>query len=233
MTRTYSVGVLALQGAFVEHIGHLEEAARQPHLAQYAFSVAAVRTLAELETCDALVIPGGESSAMSLIAERNGLLAPLRAFAAKKPVWGTCAGLIFLALAIANAKDFQQPLGGLDVEVTRNAFGRQLDSFEAKFDFSAFAPNLTNFTGVFIRAPVVSAVGTGSRRRPVGPKNIARGTIVETQCSNAAPVEILHTLDNGLVVAVRQGRVLGTSFHPELLHDVRFHAWFLAEFVVS
>lgn len=239
MTQQFTVGVLALQGAFAEHLAHLARAAAEsPVLIKHAFSFVAVRTPDELAQCQALVIPGGESTAMSLIAERTQMLEPLRQFVSEKPVWGTCAGLIFMASSITNAKPHQQALGGLAVQVVRNAFGRQLDSFMTNCDFSAFAPLLKSFNTVFIRAPVVSAVSTKGLWKEVGPELdhtvlLEAATVVDAKCTNDAPVEILHELENGLVVAVRQGKHLGTSFHPELANDALFHAWFLEEFVVG
>lgn len=237
MTKTYTVGVLALQGAFAEHLEYLTEAAQRPELAKYSFTFTAVRTADQLSHCDSLVIPGGESTAMSLVAERTGLMDPLVEFVAQKPVWGTCAGLIFLASEITNARPHQKALGGMAVVVARNAFGRQLELFDQSEDFSQFAPGLHDFRTIFIRAPVVTAVVEGAKAVAVGPRGVVEpgqhGTTVRAECSNTAPVEILHTLDNGLVVAVRQGNKLGTSFHPELSHDVRFHGWFLQEFVVG
>lgn len=242
MTQSYTVGVLALQGSFAEHLAHFARAAE--HL-PYSLAFTAVRTPEQLAACDALVIPGGESTTMSLIAERTGMLEPLRHYAAARPVWGTCAGLIFLALEIHNARPHQRSLGGMAVLVARNAFGRQQELFDVECDFSTFAPALGNFRTVFIRAPVVVAVCDGAKRRQVGPAGAAPNTastqpalageynlIVRTPCANAAPVEVLHALDSGLVVAVRQGNKLGTSFHPELTTDWRFHAWFVEEFVV-
>ncbi|PSK39920.1 pyridoxal 5'-phosphate synthase, glutaminase subunit Pdx2 [Candidozyma pseudohaemuli] len=239
MTQQFTVGVLALQGAFAEHLAHLARAAAEsPILHKHTFSFVAVRTPEELSKCHALVIPGGESTAMSLIAERTKMLEPLRQFVAEKPVWGTCAGLIFMASSITNAKPHQHALGGLAVQVARNAFGRQLDSFLCDSDFSAFAPLLKSFNTVFIRAPVVSAVAAKGQWKEVGPELdhkalLEAATVVEAECTNEAPVEILHELENGLVVAVRQGKHLGTSFHPELANDALFHAWFLEEFVVG
>lgn len=239
MTQQFTVGVLALQGAFAEHLAHLARAADEsPILHKHTFSFVAVRTPEELAKCHALVIPGGESTAMSLIAERAKILEPLRQFVAEKPVWGTCAGLIFMASSITNARPHQHALGGLAVQVARNAFGRQLGSFLCNSDFSAFAPLLKSFNTVFIRGPVVSAVASKGQWKEVGPELehkalLEAATVVEAECKNEAPVEILHELDNGLVVAVRQGKNLGTSFHPELANDALFHAWFLEEFVVG
>ncbi|KAM9919401.1 hypothetical protein OXX80_012713 [Metschnikowia pulcherrima] len=235
----YTVGVLALQGAFAEHLEYLTEASRLPQLTNAAFSFIPVRTPVQLSRCDALVVPGGESTSMSLIAERTGMFDPLVEFARQKPVWGTCAGLIFLASEICNARPHQKALGAMSIRVTRNAFGRQLDSFGEPRDFSDFAPGLADFRTVFIRAPVVSGVTNSSQGMDaVGPEvqpgaPLQDGVTISAACENKDAVNILHTLENGLVVAVRQGNKLGTSFHPELSGDCRFHAWFLQEFVVK
>ncbi|RKP29168.1 SNO glutamine amidotransferase [Metschnikowia bicuspidata] len=214
----YVIGVLALQGAFREHVDHLEQAVQKPDLLVHLFLFVEVRTPEQLDQCSALVIPGGESTSMSIIAERTRMLEPLLKFVREKPVWGTCAGLIMLAAEIQNARPLQKALGEMSISVARNAFGRQLELFEKPCDFSDFAPGLTSFRTIFIRAPVVSAILTADGR---------------TLCTNTAPVKVLHALENGLVVAVRQGNKLGTSFHPELASDCSFHHWFVKEFVVG
>lgn len=223
------VGVLALQGAFIEHIQHFEKCqAELPH----EFEFIQVRTETELQKCQALVIPGGESTSISLIAQRTGLLQPLMDFVnANKPIWGTCAGLIFLSKQILNGKPGQQLLGGMDIQVKRNAFGRQLESFETNLDFSSFIPGLTDFPTVFIRAPVISKILTDS----IEPDQHEEGDLIHSKnnYTSDAKVEVLHQLDNGRLVAVRQGNKLGTSFHPELSDDYRFHKWFLQEFVMK
>ena len=183
------IGVLALQGAFIEHIKMLRRLgveaveARLPH---------------QLEGLDGLIIPGGESTTIGKLATEYGLIAPLQRFAKAKPTWGTCAGMIFLAKDIGI--DEQPILGAMDITVDRNAFGRQIDSFETELRIAGLdgAP----FHAVFIRAPVVTAVEAG--------------------------VEILARLDDGRIVAVRQGRLLATAFHPELTDDLRLHACFCA-----
>lgn len=246
---TYTIGVLALQGAFREHLEHLERAVQAEDLSKYLFLLIEVKTPEKLQQCSALVIPGGESTSMSLIAERTGMLEPLRQFVLEKPVWGTCAGLIFLAAEIHNARPHQKALGGMNIRVARNAFGRQLELFIEDCDFSDFASGLSAFSTVFIRAPVVSAIKSGSQWLPVGPKrthqpNVCSAQeehnvtsnfdlIVTAECHDESPVKILHALSNGLVVAVRQGNKLGTSFHPELGNDSSFHHWFVKEFVVA
>lgn len=198
------IGILALQGAFAEHKDHFSRAANG---FKVQFSFPEVRTPEDLSRCDGLIIPGGESTTMSLVAERTGMLEPLCQFVQDptKPVWGTCAGLIFLGSSLKNGRVDQKQLSGLNIEVTRNAFGRQLHSFTTTLDFSGFAPGVNSFETTFIRAPVVSAVGSG--------------------------VTVLYKLaDPELIVAVREGSNLGTSFHPELSPDCSFHKWFLEEF---
>ena len=186
------IGVLALQGAFIEHIKMLRE---------LGVEAVEVRLPADLEGLDGLIIPGGESTTIGKLATMYNLMEPLRDFAAEKPVWGTCAGMIFMAKEIGQ----DQPLlGMMDIVVERNAFGRQVDSFEVDLD----VPSLNNgrphpFPAVFIRAPrLVSA-------------------------DAEAGVEILARLEDGTAVAARQGHWLVTSFHPELTDDDRFHKYFL------
>ncbi|ODV77394.1 SNO glutamine amidotransferase [Suhomyces tanzawaensis NRRL Y-17324] len=227
---SFTIGVLALQGAFFEHLEFLKSIVQSPEYSAHTFQFVQVKTGEQLATCDSLVIPGGESTSISLIAERTFLLEPLLAFVRDpcKSVWGTCAGLIFLAQHLKNGKKEQKVLGGLNIEVTRNAFGRQLDSFEQVLDFSSFVPGLTDFPAVFIRAPVVSRIGVVDLAE--------EGLISSSNPILDEPVEVLHKLHrNGheLVVAVRQGNHLGTSFHPELSSDLRFHKWFLDEFVLK
>ncbi len=194
------IGVLALQGAFREHILKLQ-----------ALGVEApeVRLPEHLDGLDALIIPGGESTTMGKLAESFGLLAPLKSFTRQKPAWGTCAGLILLADRAVRQKKGGQPLiGGLNITVDRNFFGRQVDSFEADLDVPALAevaqPEDPDgpFHAIFIRAPAVVEV--------------------------APTVQVLARLpQNGPIVAVREGHLLGTAFHPELSDDLRFHRFFL------
>jgi 5'-phosphate synthase pdxT subunit len=182
------IGVLALQGAFIEH---------EKMLHSLGVETAQIRLPAHLDTVDGLIIPGGESTTIGKLATDYGLIAPLREFARTKPTWGTCAGLIFLAKDIGIAA---QPLLGLmDIRVNRNAFGRQVDSFEVPLTIAEAAEE-PPFHAVFIRAPLVT---------------------------HAEPsVKILATLPDGGIVAVRQGHLLGTAFHPELTADARLHAYF-------
>ncbi|ODQ59511.1 hypothetical protein WICANDRAFT_31482 [Wickerhamomyces anomalus NRRL Y-366-8] len=224
--KKYTVGVLALQGAFKEHIHLLNQATN--NYDSYEISYIEVRNQQQLSTCDALIVPGGESTSMSLIAERSGMLEPLANYALlKKPIWGTCAGLIFLSKQVINGSPGQKLIGALDIQVKRNAFGRQLDSFEQNLDFTSFIPGVNDFPSIFIRAPVVSKIlKTSSSDEIITMKETIKKV-------NESPVKILYQLDNGLIVAVRQGNILGTSFHPELSDDCRFHKWFIDEFVLQ
>jgi len=186
------IGVLALQGDFFEH---------QQILEGLSVQTKQVRKANELSDLDGIIIPGGESTTIGKLAADFGLLEPLREFASEKAVWGTCAGTIFLAKNTHN----QQPLLGLmDITVERNAFGRQVDSFEVDLDVPALASiTLPNppFRAIFIRAPLIESVGEN--------------------------VEVLAQLPDGRIVAARQKRWLATSFHPELSGDDRFHRYFL------
>jgi 5'-phosphate synthase pdxT subunit len=161
-----------------------------------------VRRPAELAEVGGLVIPGGESSVMDKLSRTFGLAEPLKAaIAGGLPVYGTCAGLIMLADRILDGITGQQTLGGLDVSVRRNAFGSQLDSFETDLDIPAVG--VEPMHAVFIRAPIVESVG-----------------------ERATP---LAQLADGRVVAVEQGSLIGTSFHPEMTGDTRFHEYFLGK----
>jgi pyridoxal 5'-phosphate synthase pdxT subunit len=189
------IGVLALQGAFLEHESMLRRLGAQ---------TVQVRKPEQLAELDGLIIPGGESTTMGLVAERWGLVEPLKVWVRSgKPTWGTCAGMILLAARAIGQKDGGQPLiGGLDVTVNRNYFGRQNESFETFLQ----APVLGDapIRAVFIRAPAVVEVGAG--------------------------VDVLATVTGRgeeVVAAVRQGKILATAFHPELTDDPRWHAYFL------
>lgn len=183
------IGVLALQGAFVEHRKVLE---------RLGVEVVEVRLPADLEGLDGLIIPGGESTTIGKLSVEYGLLEPLRDFAREKPVWGTCAGMIFMARDIG----VRQPLLGLmDISVERNAFGRQVDSFETDLEIEGLN-GAGAFPAVFIRAPRIAGV----------------------EDSN---VQVLARLEDGTAVAARQGHWLVTSFHPELSHDDRLHRYFI------
>jgi pyridoxal 5'-phosphate synthase pdxT subunit len=180
------VGVLAYQGDVREHLAALAAIGAEP---------VEVRTLAELETVDALVLPGGESTVIGKLAARYGLLGPLRdRIAGGLPTLGTCAGMILLAREVEGPP--QELLGVLDARVRRNAFGRQVASFEAEVDVKGVDGGPVS--GAFIRAPWVADAGP--------------------------EVEVLAEVD-GKVVAVRQGNLLATAFHPELTGEVRLHRW--------
>ncbi|MEY4493236.1 MAG: hypothetical protein RL355_585 [Actinomycetota bacterium] len=188
---TPNIGVLAIQGDVREHANHL---------VQCGANVTLVKTPEVLETVDALVIPGGESTTMSILAVKNGLIEPLREARKRMPMYGSCAGLIMLADRITDGRSDQQTIGGLNITAKRNAFGRQVDSFEIDLKIPAIGE--PDFHAVFIRAPLVEEVGSG--------------------------VEVLATIPaTGEVVAVRQGNLLGTSFHPEIVQDLRIHNYFL------
>ncbi|TVL93161.1 pyridoxal 5'-phosphate synthase glutaminase subunit PdxT [Streptomyces sp. SAJ15] len=184
------IGVLALQGDVREHLVALAAADAQAR---------PIRRPEELAEVDGLVIPGGESTTMSKLAVIFGMLEPLRErVRAGLPVYGTCAGMIMVADKILDGREDQETLGGIDMIVRRNAFGRQNESFEAAIDVAGIEGGPVE--GVFIRAPWVESVG--------------------------AAAEVLATYD-GHTVAVRQGNVLATSFHPELTGDHRVHALFV------
>jgi pyridoxal 5'-phosphate synthase pdxT subunit len=190
------VGVLALQGDVREHRRALDSVGARSH---------PVRTAGELAQVDGLVLPGGESTTMWRLAVVNNLLDPLReAVRAGLPAYGSCAGMIMLADHLEGGVAGQETVGGLDVVVRRNAFGRQVDSFEADLDFPALDPGPA-LRAVFIRAPWVEKVG--------------------------ADVDVLARVAAGpaadRIVAVRQGGLLATSFHPELTGDTRMHRLFL------
>ena len=188
---TPTIGVLALQGDFREHLSVL---------GQLGANGVGVRRPEELERVDGLIIPGGESSVMDKLSRLFGLAEPLKErIASGLPVYGTCAGLIMLADTVLDTIEGQQSLGGLDVAVRRNAFGSQLDSFETDLDVAALGDPPVH--AVFIRAPIVEELG---------PKATA-----------------LAELADGRVVAVQQGNLLGTSFHPEITGELRFHEYFL------
>ena len=186
------IGVLALQGDFIEHIAMLR---------RMGVEAVEVRLPGQLEGLDGLIIPGGESTTIGKLANDFGLLEPLRRFAEQRAIWGTCAGAIF----ISKDAHRQQPLLGLmDIRVERNAFGRQVASFEVDLDVPALRqvdPDGRPYHAVFIRAPLIESV--------------------------YGDAQILARLDDGRIVAAQQGRLLATSFHPELTADDRFHRYFL------
>lgn len=186
------IGVLALQGDFAEHIAMLRRLGVQ---------AVEVRLAKQLEGLDGLIMPGGESTTFGKLAQDFGLIEPLRQFGQQKPLWGTCAGAIFLS------KDAHRPqplLELMDITVERNAFGRQVASFEVDLDVPALkevSDEDLPFHSIFIRAPLIESVGEG--------------------------VQVLARLEDGRIVAAQQGHWLATSFHPELTGDSRFHQYFL------
>ena len=187
------IGVLALQGDFAEHLTMLSALGAE---------TVEVRLPVHLDGLDGLVIPGGESTTIGKLSEDFGLLEPLRKFGQAHAVWGTCAGAIFLS---KDARRKQPLLGLMDITVERNAFGRQVDSFEADLDIAALDQVTKKdgpFHAVFIRAPIIEAVHGEAR--------------------------VLSALPDGRIVAARQGKLLATSFHPELTADTRFHEYFLS-----
>lgn len=187
-----NVGVLALQGAFVEHEAMLQN---------LGVATTQVRVPAQLEQIDRLIIPGGESTTIGKLLESYKLLEPIKQRAqAGMPVWGTCAGMILLARQITEGRREGQPaLGLMDITARRNAFGRQLDSFETALEVPILGDE--PFQAVFIRAPQIDQVGPD--------------------------VEVLARLADERIVAARQNHLLATAFHPELTHDDRLHRLFL------
>jgi pyridoxal 5'-phosphate synthase pdxT subunit len=187
------IGVLALQGDFSEHIAMLK---------RLKVDASEVRLPEHLKGLDGLIIPGGESTTIGKLAVAYNLMEPLKLFGQRHAIWGTCAGAIFLSKDVSR----DQPLLGLmDIKVQRNAFGRQIDSFETDLD----VPELKQVTGtkedyhaVFIRAPIIESVGEA--------------------------VKVLASVPDGRIVAAQQGHLLATSFHPELTSDTRFHEYFLS-----
>lgn len=184
------IGVLALQGAFIEHERILARLGVQP---------VEVRLPEHLEGLDGLIIPGGESTTIGKLAVKWHLMEPIRALAQSgRPVWGTCAGMILMAKEVVDGVPDQPLLNVMDIAVRRNAFGRQVDSFEA--DLTVPVLGAEPFHAVFIRAPLIERVGE--------------------------EVETIASLAYG-AVAARQGNLLATAFHPELMEDDRFHRYFL------
>ncbi len=187
------IGVLALQGDFAEHIAMLK---------RIGVMTSEVRLPDQLGEIDGLIIPGGESTTIGKLAADYRLIEPLRNFGLEKPIWGTCAGAIFLSKDVKR----QQPLLSLmDIQIERNAFGRQVNSFETDLDIPALrsvSADEKPYHAVFIRAPLIEEVG--------------------------GEAEVLASLPDGRIVAAQQGHLLATSFHPELTLDDRFHRYFAA-----
>ena len=185
-------GVLALQGDFAEHITMLQ---------RIGVEAVEVRSSKQLEEIRGLIIPGGESTTIGKLATDFGMMDDLREFGRENPVWGTCAGAIFIS---KDTRSTQPLLGLMDIKVKRNAFGRQVDSFEVDLDISALQnqfPDYEPFHAIFIRAPLIESVHGAARS--------------------------LATLPGGQIIAAQEGHWLATSFHPELTGDDRFHRYFL------
>jgi 5'-phosphate synthase pdxT subunit len=188
------IGVLALQGDFREHVQAVQACGHE---------ALEVRRLSELEQCEALILPGGESTTIALLAKNYGLIEPLKQRIAQgMPTYGSCAGMILLADRILDGVSGQETFGGIDMTVRRNAFGRQVDSFESELDFAGH-----RLHAVFIRAPWVEELGSE----------------VEVISSVKTPAGEIHP------VAVRQKHLIATSFHPELTHDLAVHRYFFDE----
>ena len=184
-----TIGVLALQGDFAEH---------EAVLRRLGVEAREVRLPSDLDGVAGLIIPGGESTTITRLMKAYGLIEPIRRFAADRPVWGTCAGMIVMAKKATDLD--QETLALMDIEVERNAFGRQVDSFETDIHIEGMEGAPLRL--VFIRAPVIRRVGVG--------------------------VRVLAKLDGQGIVAARQGNLLATAFHPELTDDERMHRYFLS-----
>ena len=188
------IGVLALQGDFREHIQAIQACGHE---------ALEVRRVSELDQCQALILPGGESTTIALLARNYGLIEPLRKRIGEGlPTYGSCAGMILLADRIVDGVEGQETFGGIDMTVRRNAFGRQVDSFESELDFTGH-----QLRAVFIRAPWVEDLGSE----------------VEVISTVKTPAGEIHP------VAVRHKHLLATSFHPELTHDLAVHRYFFDE----
>jgi 5'-phosphate synthase pdxT subunit len=186
------IGVLAIQGDFAEHVAMLK---------RLGVAAVEVRLPLHLEGLNGLILPGGESTTIGKLAVDFGLIDPLRDFSRSQAIWGTCAGAIFLS---RDARRSQPLLNIMDITVQRNAFGRQVDSFEADLDIEALnlaTQSSTPYHAIFIRAPIIDSVFGEAR--------------------------VLSALPDGRIVAAQQGKILATSFHPELTSDTRFHEFFL------
>jgi len=187
------IGVLALQGDFAEHIVMLR---------RLGIETAEVRLPAHLAGLDGLIMPGGESTTIGKLAVAFGLIEPLREFGKSRAVWGTCAGAIFLS---KDAMREQPLLGLMDITVQRNAFGAQVDSFEADLEIELLKQATNSslpYHAVFIRAPIIASVHGAAR--------------------------VLSALPDGRIVAAQENKLLATSFHPELTSDNRFHEYFIS-----
>ncbi|KAG2014220.1 glutamine amidotransferase subunit pdxT [Coprinopsis cinerea AmutBmut pab1-1] len=221
--RPVHIGILALQGAFVEHQSSLERLRLSRTI-----QVILVKTLEELNQCDALIIPGGESTTIALLAKLSGLLEPLRQFVKEKPVWGTCAGAILLAEKVENTKKGgQEVLGGMSITIARNGWGSQVESFEGDLTVDGLRNSGEPYKGFFIRAPVVVALHPKPEDPPI--------QVIASLSPALLPPALQspdHSDEPKTYVALRQGLHLLTTFHPELTKDDRFHEYFVNECVL-
>ncbi|KAI0052672.1 SNO glutamine amidotransferase [Auriscalpium vulgare] len=214
------IGILALQGAFAEHQDMLQKVSGREKI-----DVVQVRTPEDLARCDALIIPGGESTTIALLARLSGLTEPLKEFVRTKVIWGTCAGAILLSQSVTNAKKGgQELLGGVSVRIARNGWGSQVESFEAPLQVHGLRDSNVPFTGVFIRAPVILSLQATPSEPAI--------QVISRVPANLVPQCIVEDGPDQAVVALRQGRHLLTTFHPELTDDNRFHEYFVRECVV-
>jgi 5'-phosphate synthase pdxT subunit len=187
------IGILALQGAFIEHKHILDKLNIQTKF---------IKKKEDVEICDGIILPGGESTSISIIENENELFKEIRTFIEKgKMVWGTCAGMILLANEIRGKIEGQKQIGGLNVTIQRNYFGSQIQSFVEDISYPESFPKKGTFSSIFIRAPVILSVDEN--------------------------VDILCRLKDGTIVAVQQENLLGTSFHPELSEDFGWHEYFI------
>ncbi|KAG8932250.1 hypothetical protein FRC01_014891 [Tulasnella sp. 417] len=252
-----TVGVLALQGGFHEHLNTLAKLKVADGSSPSCVTIVpqAVKTPEDLSLCDALIIPGGESTTIALVARLSGLLDLLKQY--EKPIWGTCAGAILLSRQVVGTKKGgQEVLAKMDVKVGRNGWGSQVESFEADLTVKGMRDESKPFKGVFIRAPVIlSLLPTTPGQPPV--EIVARLPEEITPSDESAPFSAVDALgicvpstpgylptppnereilaqpeDLRHLVALRQGNHLLTTFHPELTRDDRFHELFVREFVL-
>ncbi|OAV99711.1 hypothetical protein PTTG_11712 [Puccinia triticina 1-1 BBBD Race 1] len=230
------IGVLALQGAFKEHLVHLRRIQTSRPL-----TAVAVRTASELLQCQALIIPGGESTSISLIASRqiessnHSFLDWLKSFAKHRFVWGTCAGLILLSdeLVSEGAKaGGQEILGGLPIRTTRNQWGRQTESFEQMIEIPFIKNPETPFPAIFIRAPMIHTIlekaDEDNDSKPEIIAHLPRHSLSRTQAQTNQSLG-----PDSHVVAVRFSRLFATSFHPELSPDIRLHQFWVNDCVLK
>ncbi|MBW0488679.1 hypothetical protein O181_028394 [Austropuccinia psidii MF-1] len=221
-----TIGVLALQGAFREHLNHLRRLQTLKPL-----SAIAVRTISDLHRCHALIIPGGESTSMALIASRQrdssdfSLMDWIKSFCKERAVWGTCAGMILLSdelVSQGTKSGGQDFLGGLPIRTTRNQWGRQTESFEYSIEIPCLKNPSQPFPAIFIRAPVIHTILDKQLKTSV--------------VASLPPISLPSTMDLGPdahVVAIRSNNLFATSFHPELSSDNRLHQFWLDEFVLK